>query len=79
MKKNGYPLLTIKQLMKDIEESQKQNEVTQVSTTEQPSPQEQKLHSLVLPFADSKGTALMKNLNKTLKNALPSNIKTGIT
>ena len=79
MKKNGYPLSTIKQLMKDIEESQKQNEVTQVSMTEQPNPQEQKLHSLVLSFAGSKGTALMKNLNKTLKNVLPSNIKTGIT
>ena len=59
MKKSGYPLSTIKQLMKDIEESQKQNEVTQVSMTEQPNPQEQKLHSLLLPFAGSKGIALI--------------------
>ena len=59
MKKNGYPLSTIKQLMKDIEKSQKQNEVTQVSMMEQPNPQEQKLHSLLLPFAGSKGIALI--------------------
>ena len=45
--------------MKDIEESQKQNEVTQVSMTEEPNPQEQKLHSLLLPFAGSKGIALI--------------------
>ena len=29
LKKNGYPLSTIKQLMKEIEESQKQKEVTE--------------------------------------------------
>ena len=28
LKKNGYPLLAIKQLMKEIEERQKQKEVT---------------------------------------------------
>ena len=67
LKKNGYPLCTIKQLMKEIEESQKQKEVTQVSMTEQPNPQEQKVHSLLLPFAGSKGTTIVKNLNKTLK------------
>ena len=33
MKKNGYPLLTIKQLMKEIEEMQKQKEATQTSMT----------------------------------------------
>ena len=40
LKKNGYPLSTIKQLMKETEESQIQKEVTQVSMTEQPNPQE---------------------------------------
>ena len=44
--------------------------------TEQPNPQEQKVHSLLLPFAGSKGTTIVKNLNKTLKNVLPSNVKT---
>ena len=46
---------------------------------EQPNPQEQKVHSLMLPIADSKGTTVVKNLNKTLKNVLPSNVKTRIT
>ena len=76
LKKNGYPLSTIKQLMKEIEESQKQKEVTQVGMTEQPNPQEQKVHSLLLPFAVA---TVVKNLNKTLKNVLPRNVKTRIT
>ena len=50
LKENGYPLLTIKGLMKEIEEKQKQKEVTQISVTEQSNPQEQKVHSLLLPF-----------------------------
>ena len=65
--------------MKEIEESQKQKEVTQVSMMEQPNPQEQKVHSLLLPFVSSKGTTNVKNLNKTLKNILPSNTKSRIT
>ena len=47
--------------------------------TKQPNPQEQKVHSLLLPFAGPKGTTIVKNLNKTLKNVLPSNVKTHIT
>ena len=70
---------SIKQLMQKIEESQKQKEVIHVSMTNQPNPQEQKVHSLLLPFTGSKGTTIVKNLNKTLKNALPSNVKTRIT
>ena len=76
LKKNGYPSLTIRQLMQEIEESQKEKEVTQVSVTDQPNPQEQKVHSLLLPFAGSKGTTIVRNLSKTLKNILPSNVKT---
>ena len=79
MKKNGYPLSTIKGPMKEIDEKQKQKEVTQISVTEQPNPQEQKVHSLLLPFAGPKDTTIVKNLNKTLKNVLPSNIKRWIT
>ena len=62
MKKNGYPLWTIKQLMKEIEKSQTQKEVTQISMTEQVNPQEQRVNSLLLPFAGSKGTSIVKNL-----------------
>ena len=36
LKKNGYPLSAIKQLMREIEERKKQNEVTQISMSEQP-------------------------------------------
>ena len=78
MKKNGYPLPTIKQLMKEIEESKKQKEVTQVSRTVQPNPQEQKVLLIPLHFASSRGTTIVKNLNKTLKNVLPSNVKARI-
>ena len=63
--------------MKEIEESQKQKEVTQASMMEQPNPnpQEQKAHSLLLPFVGFKGTTINKNLNKTLKNVLPKQCK----
>ena len=79
MKKNGFPLSTIKQLTKEIEDSQKQEEFAQVSMTEQANSQEWKVHFLLLPFAGSKGTNIIKNLNKTLKNVLPSNVKRRIT
>ena len=79
MKKNGYPLSTIKQLMKEIEEKQKLKEITQIGMAEQPSLQEQKVHSLLLLFLGPKCTAIIQNLNKTLKNVLPSKVKTQIT
>ena len=78
MKKKGYPLSIIRQLMQEIEESQKENKVTQVSMTDKPNPQEQNVHSSLLPFADSEGTTIVKNLIKTLKNVLSSNGKTCI-
>ena len=36
--------------------------------TEQSNPQEQKVHSSLLSFAGPKGTTIVKNFNKTLKN-----------
>ena len=65
--------------MKEVEKSQKQEEVNQISMMEQPSPREQRVYSLLLPFAGSKSTTIAKNLNKTFKNILPNNVKTGIT
>ena len=47
--------------------------------TEQASPQERRVHSLLLPFPGSKGTTIIKNINKTLKNVLPTNLKTRIS
>ena len=79
MKINGYLLSTIEQLMKEIEEKQKQKQVTQISMTEQLNPQEHKVHSLLLPFGGPKGTTIVKNVNKSLKNVLPTNVKTNIT
>ena len=70
---------TVKKLMKEVEESQKQKEGTQISMTEQPNPHEQKVHSLLFPFAGSKGTTIVKNLNKTLKSVLPNDVKIRIT
>ena len=46
---------------------------------EQPNPQEQRVYSLLLPFAGSQGSTIVKNLNKTLENALPNSVKTRIT
>ena len=62
--------------MKEIGESEKQKEATQVSKTEQSNPKEQKVQSLLLPLAGSKDTTIAKNLNKTLKNVLRNNVKT---
>ena len=62
--------------MKEIGESEKQKEATQVSKTEQSNPKEQKVQSLLLPLAGSKDTTIVKNLNKTLKNVLRNNVKT---
>ena len=78
LKENGNPFSTIKQLMKEMEK-QKQKEVTQISMMEQLIPQEQKVHSLLLPFVVPKGKTIVKNLNKTLKNVLTSDVKTRIT
>ena len=79
LKKNGYPLSTIKK----TNERNRRKSKTKWSHPSQydgtANPQEQKVHSLLLPFADSKGTTIVKNLNKTLKNVLPSNVKTRIT
>ena len=50
--------------MKEIEESQKQKKVTQISMTEQPNPEEQRAHSLLLPFEGCKDTTIIKNMNK---------------
>ena len=47
--------------------------------TEQSNPQEEKVHSLLLPFTGPKGTSIVNNLNKTLKNVLSSNVKTRTT
>ena len=38
-----------------------------------------RVYSLQLPFAGSKGTTTVKNLNKTHENVLPNNVKTRIT
>ena len=43
--------------------------------TEQPNLLKQRVHSLLLLFPSSKGTAMVKNLNKTFKNILPNNVK----
>ena len=60
MKKTGYPLSTIKQVIKEIEAKQKQKEVTQISMMEQPNSQEQKVHSLLLPLWDLKVQLLLR-------------------
>ena len=46
--------------MKEIEAKQKQKELTQISMMEQPNPQEQKVHSLLLPLWDLKVQLLLR-------------------
>ena len=65
--------------MKEVEESQKQKEVTQISMAEQSNPKELRVHSLLLRPAGSEGTTIVKDLNKTLKSVLPIKAKTRIT
>ena len=55
--------------MKEVKDSQKQQEVTHNSMVEQPNPQEERNYSL-LSFTGSKGTTIVKNMKKTLKNVL---------
>ena len=43
---------------------------------EQPDPKEQRVCSVLVPFAASKGTPIVKNLNKTFTILLPNNEKT---
>ena len=50
----------INQLKEEIEGSQKQKEVTQISMGEQPNPQEQRVHSLLVPFACPKGITILR-------------------
>ena len=59
LKKNKYALWRVKQLMKEIEESQNKKEVTKASIMEHPNPQDQKFHSLLLPSTGSEGTAIV--------------------
>ena len=49
--------------------------------TEQPNSQEQEVHLLnsLLPCTCSKSATVVENLNKTLKNVFPDNVKIQIT
>ena len=60
---------------KSVGPRMEQKEITQFSTTDQPNSQEEKVDSFLLPLAGSKGTTIVKNVNKTLENVLPSNVK----
>ena len=53
LKKNDYFLWAITQLMKEVEETQKRKEATEVSMVEHPSQQEQKVYFLLLLFTGS--------------------------
>ena len=53
LKKNDYLLWAITQLMKEVEETQKRKEATEVSMVEHPSQQEQKVYFLLLIFTGS--------------------------
>ena len=69
LKKNGYPLWTIKQLMKKIEKSQKQTKVTKISMTKQPNPQEQRVHSLLLFLRALKVKLLLRFYYSSIKHS----------
>ena len=77
-KKNGYPLWMINQVMETVKEtinteniSTKQLYILEANND--------KLHSVILPYAGPKGNNIIKSINNNIQRILPSNVKTGIT
>ena len=77
-KKNGYPLWMINQVMETVKETINTETISanQLGTLEA---NNDKLHSLTLPYAGPKGKNIIKSINNNIKRILPNNVKTGIT
>ena len=78
LKKNGYPLRMINQVMKTVKETNNRETIStnQLGTLET---NNDKLHFLILPYAGPKGKNIFKSMNNNIQRILPNNVKTRIT
>ena len=77
-RKNGYPLWIINQVMETLKEIINiENILTnQLGTLEA---NNDKIHSLILPYARRKGNNIIKSMNDNIQQILPNNVKSRIT
>ena len=77
-KKNDYPLWMINQVMERVKETINTETIStnQLGTLEA---NNDKLHSLILPYAGPKGKSIIKSMNNNMQQILPNNVKTRIT
>ena len=68
---NGYPSHLVDTIMKNVKEER--NKPKNVEVKEEES--ETKMLMLKMPYAGEKGEGLIKDLNRTLSNTLPTNIR----
>ena len=77
-KKNAYPLWIINQVMETVKETINTETIStnQLGTLEA---NNDKLHSLTLPYAGPKGKNIIKSMNNNIQRILSNNAKTRIT
>ena len=77
-KKNGYPLWMINQVIETVKETINIETISanQLGTLEADN---DKLNSLILPYAGPKGTNIIQSMNNNIKRILPNNLRTRIT
>ena len=77
-KKNGYPLWMINQVMERVKET---TNIENVSTNQLDilEANNDKLHPLILPYAELKGNNIIKSMNNNIQRILPNNVKTRTT
>ena len=77
-KKNDYPLWMINQAMETLKETINTETIStnQFGTLEA---NNDKLHSLILPYAGLKGKNIIKSMNNNMQRILLNNVKTRIT
>ena len=76
-KKNGYPLWMINQVMETVKETINTETIStnQLGTLEA---NNNKLHSLILPYAGPKDKNVIKSMNNNIQRIRPNNVKTRI-
>ena len=77
-KKNGYPMWMINQVMETVKETNN-TETTSANELDTLETNNEKLHSLILPYAGPKGKSIIKSMNNNMQQILPNNVKTRIT
>ena len=65
--------------MKEVRGSKRSLVATQNEIPLQNSNNDGKIHSLLLPFAGTKGNTMLKSMNRCIKHILPNDVNTRIT